>query len=139
MLAEDLDTWPEEAWLAVDDYQQLSGNEPGQSFLATLVAHSGARVLITSRVNPSWATARSRLYGHYFELGAADLAMTAGEESLILRDPLARGLTKGWPALVALAAAASSLPASRERLDDSAELHSFLAEELFRSIPQGVQ
>jgi LuxR family maltose regulon positive regulatory protein len=138
MLAEDLETWPADAWLVLDDYQAISGVQPGESFFSTLVTKSLVSVLITSRVHPTWATARSRMYGLHHELGTVELAMTAQEASSVLEDPAALELVTGWPALVALAATASTLP-TESAIFDSSALHAFFAEELFRSIPAEVQ
>jgi LuxR family maltose regulon positive regulatory protein len=138
MLAEDLGSWPEGTWLALDDYQAISGSEACETFFATLEAQAHVPILATSRLHPSWAAARSRLYAHHFELGSQELAMTDDEAALLIRDPYALRLARGWPAVVGLAASTPLTPPDDE-VFDSATLHAYFAEEVFKSIPFDVQ
>jgi LuxR family maltose regulon positive regulatory protein len=138
MLAEDLATWPENAWLAVDDYQMLSGSAPGESFFQMLIQQAPIRVFVTSRTHPNWAEARSLMYGRHFELDRDDLAMTDDEARLVVESSRARRLAQGWPALLGLAGSVPSMPEGGERFDSRA-LHAFFAEEVFRSAPAEIQ
>src|SRR5262249_56192334 len=93
---------------------------------------------VRSRLHPKWAAARSRLYAHHFELGPEELAMTDEEAALQTTNPQALHLARGWPALLSLAASAPLSP-PEDQVFDSATLHSFFAEEVFRAIPSDVQ
>lgn len=138
ILAEELVDWPEGAWLAVDDYQEIGGVDACETFFAALVSRSAVKVLVTSRTRPSWASARSLLYANHFELGQEDLAMTPAEAVELLRDPRALELARGWPALVSLAASASRTPPEGEVFDSGA-LHAFFVDDLFRAVDPELQ
>jgi len=79
MLVEDVSIWPDDAWLVVDDYQRLSAANDPEAFIDELVSRSPIRIVITSRVRPSWATARRILYGELCEVPRSALAMTRDE------------------------------------------------------------
>src|SRR5438128_1835504 len=57
MLAEDLAEWPEDAWLAIDDYHFASDVLAPDAFVGALAELAPIRLLIASRRRPSWATA----------------------------------------------------------------------------------
>ena len=63
MLAEDLGDWPESGWVVIDDYQHLAASTASERFVATIVECSPVRILIASRVRPSWVAAKSILDG----------------------------------------------------------------------------
>src|SRR5947208_13444649 len=60
MLAEDLSDWPDDAWLAIDDYQFASDAQAPEAFVGALTELAPVFLLIASRRRPSWATARLR-------------------------------------------------------------------------------
>src|SRR2546426_7648441 len=58
MLAEDLAEWPEDAWLAIDDYHFAAGSPASEIFVEEISSAPSLRLLVTSRHRPAWATAR---------------------------------------------------------------------------------
>ena len=79
---------------------------------------------LASRSRPSWATARSAIYGELLELGPDDLALTdRGERDVLVDAPVAfrdelLAQANGWPAVIGLAALARSprqTPTTRSR------------------------
>ncbi len=136
ILAEDLAGWPEDAWVAFDDYQSAIESEASERFVDRLVSDSPIRLLVTSRERPSWATARRILYGEMLELDREALAMTATEASQALGgrvkpdDPLFAGAL-GWPAVIGLAALTDARNVPNERLPTS--LYEYFADELFQA------
>ena len=109
MLAEDLDEWPGDGWVVIDDYQHLAASVASERFVETIVERSPVRILVASRVRPSWIAARSILDGDVLEIPENELAMSAEEVEEVLdgaRTELASGLVAlagGWPAVVGLA------------------------------------
>ena len=79
MLAEDLAEWPEDAWLAIDDYHFASRSAACEAFVDEVSSAPSLRLLVTSRQRPGWATARRRIYGDVQELSSAALAMSDDE------------------------------------------------------------
>jgi hypothetical protein len=138
MLATDVTNWPDDAWLAIDDYHAIAGAADSESFVSALLDVAPLRLILTSRLRPSWATSRSRAYGLHYELEHDNLAMTDSEVAQVLTDHRTRELTKGWPAVVGLASSLEVIEPQRE-LSDSVALHSFLAEELLKNAPPKVQ
>ena len=59
-------------WLILDDYHEISSSPEAEELIATLERDGGARVLIASRVRPSWASGRRFVYGEILEVGRAD-------------------------------------------------------------------
>jgi len=136
MLAEDLAEWPDDAWLAFDDFHFAMEAPACQEFLDSVAAFSPLRLLIASRRRPSWATARRRLYGQVTELDQAELAMSDDEALRVLSSRKdARSLltqASGWPAVIGLAALSrESILTDREL---PADLYDFFAEELLHEI-----
>ena len=79
LLAEDLASWPEDAWLVFDDYQfAMEARRAGAIHGGAAPRRAGATIL-TSRKRPSWASARRLLYGEVYELGRNELAMDDDE------------------------------------------------------------
>jgi ATP/maltotriose-dependent transcriptional regulator MalT len=138
MLGTDLAAWPEDAWLALDDYHAIVGAAECEEFVQGLIRDSPIRLLLTCRSRPSWATSRARAYGDHYELDEQTLAMTEEEAAQVIADPKARELSNGWPAVVGLAASLIEVD-PLVRLEDSAALHAFLAEELLKNAPPKVQ
>jgi len=143
MLAEDLQDWPEHAWIAIDDYQQLAVSAASEAFVETVVDQTAVRVLIASRVRPSWVTARSILDGEVLEIPQTALAMGAEEIEEVLegaRTELTAGLLAlagGWPAVVGLAGMAPDAPDPDADLPET--LYEFFADELYRGLDPTVQ
>src|SRR6266498_382935 len=143
LLAEDLEDWPAEAWLTIDDYQFASESRASEHFVEILIASCPIRLFLTSRVRPSWATARRLLYGEIYELGGSPLSMSQDEARQVLAHltaPEASGLlalADGWPAVIGLAALAE-----RFELPDGSmhsTLHEYFAEELYQAAAPDVQ
>ena len=138
MLIDDLGDWPNDAWLAIDDYHFAMDSEAAEQFICTLATESAIYFLLTSRRRPMWVSARRRLYGEFAELGRSDLAMNIEEATLVLDGregaPDLVSRAGGWPAVIGLAA----LTQPRLAADDQvpAALHEFLAEELFHDVDE---
>ena len=143
VLADDLAGWPEDAWLAIDDYHLVMQSPTVDRFVATLLELAPIRVVVTSRRRPQWATARKLLYGELVEVGPGQLAMEESEAAKALGDrPLeaVRALVDqadGWPALIGMAALTSSLEVPTGRVSDM--LFQYFAEEVLRQEPPEVQ
>ena len=58
LLAEDLEAWPAEGIIVLDDYHLLAESAPVETFLDWLLTLAPIRVLVTTRRRPGWATAR---------------------------------------------------------------------------------
>jgi len=139
LLAEDLDSWPVGAWLAVDDYHFLRDSQASERFVDLLwTLAPRLHMLITTRERPSWATARRLAYGDIFELNRSGLAMDSAEAADVLGDPqsaVASPLAeraRGWPAVLGLAA---SMPHVGVPEDLPDALYDYFAEELFQTAP----
>ena len=142
ILAEDLAEWPEDAWLAIDDYQFAMEAAAAEAFVDLLVELAPIRLLLTSRARPTWATSRRLLYGEIHELGRNLLAMNQEEatEVLAAKESEAPGLValaEGWPAVIGLAALTrgNALPPE----DVPARLYDFFAEELYAAAPPALR
>jgi LuxR family transcriptional regulator, maltose regulon positive regulatory protein len=137
LLAEDLERWPAEAWLVIDDYQFAMESVASERFIEFLVQHPPIQVVLASRLRPTWATARRILYGEVQEIERRQLAMETEEAmSVIGRDDdnVAALLTRaqGWPAVIGLAANAAGLDLPRQGLPPA--LYDYLAEELYQRL-----
>jgi ATP/maltotriose-dependent transcriptional regulator MalT len=143
MLVEDLQDWPDEGWIAIDDYQHLAISAASEAFVQTIVQQTPVRMLLASRVRPSWVSARSILDGKVLEIPQAALAMGAEEIEEVLegaRTELTAGLLAlagGWPAVVGLAGMAPDAP--YPDADRPETLYEFFAEELYRGLDPTVQ
>jgi ATP/maltotriose-dependent transcriptional regulator MalT len=143
LLSEHANACPDGTVLVIDDYQMLA-SPSSEELVGSLLARTGIRLLITSRRRPNWATPRRLLYGEISEIGQSILAMSHEEAVEVLAlgdDEAARALValaNGWPAVIGLAAFAdlSSLLA-----EDAlpAELHDYVAEELYASVDPDVR
>ena len=142
-LSEHFNEWPDGGVLAIDDYHCLT-SAASEELVALMLVDAGVRLLITSRRRPKWATPRRLLYGEISEVGQSLLAMSYEEAAAVL--PLGHddaagalvALADGWPAVIGLAAFTdiSSLLA-----EDAlpAELHEYVAEELYASVEPETQ
>ncbi len=109
LVAEDVGELPDDAWIAIDDYQFIAQTSPPTSSVAALLDATSWRFLATSRVRPSWARARRVVYGGVVILGRDELEMTDAEVSKTVGHTRAQVPTlfenaMGWPAIVGLAA-----------------------------------
>jgi len=104
-----IDPWPDDAWLAIDDYESISASEASDAYVELLLRASTVNLLLTSRVMPQWATARKRLYGDYLIVTREQLAMTDAEARQVLQRreskevPTLISTAAGWPAVLGLA------------------------------------
>ena len=143
MLAEDLDEWPDDGWVVIDDYQHLAASVASERFVETIVERSPVRILVASRVRPSWIAARSILDGDVLEIPENELAMSAEEVEEVLdgaRTELASGLVAlagGWPAVVGLAGMAPDVQDVDAVLPET--LYEFFADEIYRGLDPGVR
>ncbi|HEY6928341.1 MAG TPA: hypothetical protein VJA66_01575, partial [Thermoanaerobaculia bacterium] len=141
-LKEDLASWPEDTWFAIDDYHLLA-SEASEELIRGVFASSGRRLLLTSRQRPGWSSARDLLYGNFFELGQSSLAMNTEEANAVMAArnlEAASGLVAladGWPAVIGLAALTPNPIQLEERFPE--ELHDYFAEELLASLPPETQ
>ena len=137
LLAEDIDSWPEDAWLVIDDYQFAMESAASERFIELLVQSPPLQVMVTSRLRPTWASARRILYGEVQEIERRELAMEPEEAmSVIGRDDenasalLARA--QGWPAIIGLAANTAEVALPSQGLPPA--LYDYLAEELYQRL-----
>jgi LuxR family maltose regulon positive regulatory protein len=143
LLAEDLDEWPGDGVVVLDDYHLLAESKPVETFLDWLLTLAPLRVLVTTRRRPGWATARRFLYGEAFEIGRDQLAMTDEEAARVLEGrstDAVRALVRqaeGWPAVIGLAALSADLSFPEEQASES--LYRYFAEEVLRGEPPEVQ
>ena len=142
LLADDLADWPDDAWLALEDYHLLAGSSAIDALLDRVLELAPVRLLVTTRRRPGWATPRRILYGDIFELGRDELAFTPEEAEAVVggtRDDLGELLeqAQGWPAVVGLASLASARAVPRASV--AAALFRYVADEVFRREPVDVQ
>jgi DNA-binding CsgD family transcriptional regulator len=106
---EQIGRWPSDAWLAIDGYEAVSMSKASSAYIETLLGGSKINLLLTSRVAPTWATPRRRLYGDYLIIEGGQLAMTDAEAKEVLRGrepdslPALISAAAGWPAVLGLA------------------------------------
>ena len=144
ILGEDLDAWPANAWLVIDDYHEIAEEPRAEDFIAALLAASSIQFLIASRVRPSWISTKGLLYGDALELNQTALAMDNREAADLLvgrSGASASGLVSlanGWPAVIGLASVSSAeLDADAQPVPES--LYRFFAEEVFAALGSEVQ
>ena len=133
-------SWPEDAWLVLDDAQLLLEREPTSEFVSTLLRESRVNALLCTRQRPAWITARDLLYGHALEIGRNSLAMTHEEAAAVMPDIAATAgvvaLADGWPAVVGLASLTPEptlMSGMTAGLPEA--LYDYLAEELYQALP----
>jgi DNA-binding CsgD family transcriptional regulator/tetratricopeptide (TPR) repeat protein len=140
--AERISSWPEDAWLAIDEYESIAASEASDAYIEHLLRASKVRLLVTSRVMPRWATSRRRLYGDHLIVSREQLAMTDVEARKVLqgRDaqvvPTLISSAAGWPAVLGLASLSEAQEPSA-RLPQA--LYDYLADELFKRAPTSLQ
>ncbi len=126
-------------WLAIDDYQHVSASPASELFVQLLLESVESRVFTTSRVRPSWATARSVIYGGTSVITHDTLAMTDEEVTLVTRTSAERAPAlfreaMGWPAVVGLAAHLDQRRIGADELP--ADLYDYFAEELWQELSE---
>ncbi len=146
LLSEDMASWPEDAWIAVDDYQHIAESEVAEGFLEGIVQQSPVQILISTRDRPTWVSTRSVLYGDVLEIGQSMLAMSEEEAEDLLsgaREGMSAGLLAlagGWPAVIGLASLTTTdTPLPEEGLDLPEQLYEFFADEVYRGLEPGVR
>ena len=143
LLAEDLESWPEDGIVVLDDYHLMAESAPVEDFIDWLLTLAPIRVIVTTRRRPRWATARRFLYDEAVELGRDQLAMTDEEAAQVLRGRSTESVralvrqAEGWPALIGLAALSADLEFPTEKVSES--LFRYFAEEVLRGEPEEVQ
>jgi ATP/maltotriose-dependent transcriptional regulator MalT len=128
-------------WLVIDDYQELADSPESEVVIEALVANAAAKLLVSTRAKPSWATSRRRVYNETLDIGKSQLAMDTVESKQVLgahpdRERVA-SYAEGWPAVLGLAASSDGVKAPAEVLP--AALYDYFAEELYRSAPSHLQ
>ena len=121
-------------WVLIDDYHELVGSTEAEDFVDTFQQQTSRRFMIASRQRPAWATSKRVVYGEVEEIGREQLAMDEVESSDLLgraaQSKLLAEQAEGWPAVIALAAAADLELAPVGALPSA--LHDYFAEELFQ-------
>ncbi len=133
LFAEDLDLWPDDAWLAIDDYHFAMASSASDRFVDLLARQTGIQILLTSRSQPGWATARRVLYGEVQVIDQRTLSMTDQEARATLRwkgDSVSALLKRaaGWPAVIGLASLREPSSSAVDHLP--AALYDYFAEEI---------
>ncbi len=146
LLSEDLAAWPDDAWIAVDDYQYIGESSTAEAFIEGIIMQSPVQVLISTRDRPSWVSTRSVLYGDVLEIGQSMLAMSEEEVEDMLagaHDGMSSGLLAlagGWPAVIGLASLTTTeSPLPEEGLELPEQLYEFFAEEVYRGLQPDVR
>ena len=109
ILGEDLDPWPHDGWLVIDEYHEISGARESERFVAGLLAASPVQVLVATRQRPSWVTTRSSSTGRSSSSTRHRSRWTAPKRrrcSAATGRTSASGLValaNGWPAVIGLA------------------------------------
>lgn len=142
LLVEDFSN-PSGLSLILDDYHLVDPGSPSDMLVAALAEIGRLRLVIATRVRPSWTTARHLIYEEAFELDQDALMMREEEARLALSsiDPRrvqdVLDLTRGWPVLVGMAARVDGFELPDARF--STELHDFFAEELLRQTSPAIR
>jgi ATP/maltotriose-dependent transcriptional regulator MalT len=135
LLGEHVSEWPADALIVIDDYHSVVDSVTSDRFIGLLIEHMPLRLLLASRRDPSWMSARHFIYGELLKLTRADLAMNRAEvEQILPRDHPSltqtwTSLIDGWPALIGLAARTSTTLRPPAAVAEA--LHTFFAQELF--------
>jgi ATP/maltotriose-dependent transcriptional regulator MalT len=145
ILVDDLAHWPEDVWMVIDDYQHLAHEPTAEQLIDAVVARGTVPLFVTSRVRPSWVSAKRLLYGEVAEFGRNILAMTHEEAARAVPPKMDPGvlaglvaLAEGWPAVIGLA---SLIQSPKLLADDEIPeaLHSYFAEELYQELSAELQ
>jgi LuxR family transcriptional regulator, maltose regulon positive regulatory protein len=141
--AQEVQPWPDDTWLAIDDYEYIARSEVAEEYVHLLLDELNVRLLVASRVTPVWATPRALLYGEITEIDRADLAMRRTETRSVLPTVPERSVSEifeiadGWPALIGLA----SLTEFDARWADevSGPVFDYFADELYHRASKSLQ
>ena len=117
LFAEDVQEWPSNAWLGIDDYHFAMDSAASERLVEFLTNETPIQMVLATRKRPSWASARRILYGEIQELNYRVLAMDDDEATAVLGPRTAAvdellASARGWPAIIGLAALTGD-PASR--------------------------
>ena len=141
IFSEDLEGWPPDALLIIDDYHLVVDSAPVEEFMDWLLTLTPAlTVLVTARRRPKWASARRILYGEITEIDRGQLAMTTDEAALVLDGRTTEQVhalvqqAEGWPALIGLAALSATHELPTERVSEA--LYRYFAEEVVRGLTE---
>ena len=124
--------------LVIDDYQYAAESPDADGFMSELMSLTTFRLLLTSRVRPTWLTPRMTVYGDATVLEMAELAFTDTEAQEVLGTEGAQvpeaivSQAHGWPAVIGLAAMRTP-PAGPDAELQAADLYDYFAEDLFRN------
>jgi ATP/maltotriose-dependent transcriptional regulator MalT len=122
--------------LVIDDYQHVAESPDADSFMSELMSLTTFRLLMTSRVRPTWLTPRMTVYGEATVLEMAELAFTEEEAQEVLgaeggKPPEAIvSQAHGWPAVIGLAAMRGEPVRPNAELQ-AEDLYDYFAEDLF--------
>ncbi len=134
---------PTIATLVIDDCHHATGSPDSEALLAEISLHGPFRVVLISRLRPTWVTARMLVYGDVCVVEMGELAFTDEEVRTVIGNdvPTSAAVSlseaRGWPAVVGLAARQGG-----GGLDGNlapGELYDFFAEDLFRRAASTVQ
>ena len=131
--------------LAIDDYHLAMPSSDSEALISSLVMNSEIRVLLTSRVRPSWLTPRMSVYGEALLIGHEELAFTNAEATEVLtahghaEDPNILANSRGWPAVIGLAVFSRDAGEDLATNTLPAELYEYFAEALFRDASPALQ
>jgi LuxR family transcriptional regulator, maltose regulon positive regulatory protein len=137
LFAEDVQEWPADAWLAIDDYHYAMESTASERLSELLTTDTPIQMVLTTRNRPCWATARRVLYGEIQEVDRRSLAMEKGEALELLDGASAKETdalvhrARGWPAVLGIAAQAGDFQIPPDDLPD--QLYEYFAEELYRN------
>jgi LuxR family maltose regulon positive regulatory protein len=145
ILVGDLAHWPEDVWIVIDDYQHLAHEPSAEQLIDAVVARGTIPLFITSRIRPSWVSAKSLLYGEVAEFGRNILAMTHEEAARAVPRNTEPGalaglvaLAEGWPAVIGLASLIQS-PQLLAGEEIPEALYAYFAEELYQELSAELQ
>jgi ATP/maltotriose-dependent transcriptional regulator MalT len=133
-----------EATLVVDDYHFAAKSVEADSLLREVVLQSTMRVVLTSRLRPTWATGRSLVYGDVLLVGPDQLAFTEEETACVLEgtpgveDSELLDTVRGWPAVIGMIALQGWKRDQTLTLTPPA-VYEFFAEDLFGSAEPSLQ
>jgi LuxR family transcriptional regulator, maltose regulon positive regulatory protein len=136
LFAEDIEEWPKEAWLAIDDYHFAMASTASERFIDLLTSSTTIRMVLTTRNRPSWASARRILYGEIQEINHRSLAMDDEEAGQVLGPTTAAAdellaKARGWPAIIGLAALTGDRSSD---CYDLPSLREYFSEELLQTL-----
>ena len=97
-------------WLVIDDFHELVGSREAEQFIETPSGGHERTLRDCVEQRPCWVGSKRIVYGEVVEVGRESLAMTDQDrlEPLGRHSELITKQAQGWPAVLALAAAAES-------------------------------